>query len=64
MIHGPRALLAQTSGEEDRAAGECFVTGGPLGRVGQKNVDDGMDDGRWTMDVKESYTELVDETGR
>ena len=50
-----RALLAQAGGERETRAGERFETGDALGQVGRK---------RLTMDVKESYTEPEDETGR
>jgi hypothetical protein len=46
---GPDPVVRKTR------AGKCFVTRGPLGRVGQEKL---------TMDVKESYTELGDETSR
>lgn len=49
------ALLAQAGGERETRAGERFETGDALGQVGRK---------RLTMDVKESYTEPEDETGR
>jgi hypothetical protein len=50
-----RALLAQAGGERETRAGERFETGDALCQVGRK---------RLTMDVKESYTEPEDETGR